>query len=299
MPLFSFDRSVLDQYPAQAHSLLETLVFTQAGVLKAAQVSELTAALSVDEEALPERLLAIAAACAVVPVSNFYVGVVIKGGSGNYYLGANMEFDGGFLGLSIHGEQSAINNAWLHGEKSIESLTVNAAPCGHCRQFLHELNTSDKLQVNITPPEGKKHSGSLQHFLPEAFGPADLGVDGGLLTGKPIDLHIETDDELVRMAADAACHSYAPYSGGYAGVALETADGLRVVGRYAENAAYNPSLQPLASALSQLRFQCLGKKVELKRMVMVEKHSHVHHASHVSALREQFPHVEMELIQVA
>ncbi len=294
---FSYDRSVLDKFPAAAHHILEIMLFVQGGVLKSEQADELAAILAVDRTVLPEQLLPLAAAFAVVPISNFYVGVVVEGESGNCYLGANMEFDGGFLGLSIHGEQAAINNAWLHGERGIKALTVNAAPCGHCRQFLHELNCSDRLLVSVVPPAGKKHSALLQSYLPDAFGPADLNVDGGILSGHGIDLAIETNDELVAMAVAAAQTSYAPYSGGYAGVALETTDGLRVAGRYAENAAYNPSLQPLASALSQLRFLSHGKKVELARLVLVEKRTGVHHASHVAALQHLFPNLQLELIQ--
>ena len=51
----------------------------------------------------------------------------------------------------------------------------------------------------------------------------------------------------------AATQSYAPYSHSYAGVALQIQDGTLFCGRYAENAAFNPSLPPLQSALIMLR----------------------------------------------
>lgn len=53
-------------------------------------------------------------------------------------------------------------------------------------------------------------------------------------------------------AMAAARASHAPYSQGLAGVALEFEDGFRVSGRLVESVAYNPSLPPLASALSML-----------------------------------------------
>ncbi len=297
---FYYDRRLLDSAPETARPMLETMLFVQGGVLKAEQASELAKLWNIELAALPERLLPFAAACALVPVSGFYVGVVVEGGSGNFYLGANMEFAGGFLGLSIHGEQAAVNNAWLNGETAIKALTVNAAPCGHCRQFLHELNCSDTLQVTVVSARSEKHSMVLEDYLPEAFGPADLGIEDGLLSGHAADIDIDTTDELSKMALDAARHSFAPYSGGYAGVALETTTGVRVVGRYAENAAYNPSLQPLASALSQLRFQSLGQgKVQLQRIVMVEKSTEVHHSSHFAALQALFPTIELELLKCA
>jgi len=53
-----------------------------------------------------------------------------------------------------------------------------------------------------------------------------------------------------RDALAAASASYAPYSGVRAGVALQLRSGAVVAGRYAESAAHNPSLAPLAMALS-------------------------------------------------
>ena len=50
------------------------------------------------------------------PHSNFYVGAIAVGDSGNFYFGANMEFVGVPLSASIHAEQSAVMNAWIHGE---------------------------------------------------------------------------------------------------------------------------------------------------------------------------------------
>ena len=217
MPLFSFDHDVLDHFSSDARPLLETMLFSQAAMLTADQAEQLAACLSVSIDKVPEKLLPVAAACAYVPISNFNVGVVLRGGSGALYLGANMEFDGGFLGLSLHGEQSAVNNAWLHGEKTVTSLVVNAAPCGHCRQFLHELDCSDRLQVNVIPSSGDKNSAPLQSYLPEAFGPSDLGVVGGILASKAVDLKCDVKDDLTQMALEGACSSYAPYSGGYVG----------------------------------------------------------------------------------
>ena len=288
MPTFSYQTQILDTLPPAVRPLIENMLFKQAGVLYAAQVEDLLTVWGIGRDTLVERLLPFAAACAVAPISSFYVGVIIEGESGNFYMGANMEFVGGFLGLSIHGEQAAINNAWLHGEKAIRGLTVNAAPCGHCRQFLHELNSSDTMQVTVISPAGK-HSAALSHYLPEAFGPTDLGIKTSILSSArstiTLDKRADLNDPLVALAAQAAAQSYAPYSNGHAGLALETRDGIRVVGCYAESAAYNPSLQPLASALSQLRFQCLGKDVDIQRIVIVEKSTHVDHMSHIAAMR--------------
>lgn len=50
-------------------------------------------------------------------------------------------------------------------------------------------------------------------------------------------------------AAIAAQRSYAPFSGAYAGVAILLADGRIIEGIYIENAAFNPALPPLQTAL--------------------------------------------------
>ena len=92
------------------------------------------------------------------------------------------EFQNAALSFTVHAEQSATNNAWLNGESGIQALAISAAPCGYCRQFLYELITAS--QLNILLP----HSNTvllpysltpLTTFLPDAFGPGDLGITGG------------------------------------------------------------------------------------------------------------------------
>ena len=50
----------------------------------------------------------------------------------------------------------------------------------------------------------------------------------------------------------AASKSYAPYSGNFAGCVIETTEGKMYAGRYAENAAFNPSVSPLQAAFIQM-----------------------------------------------
>ena len=283
---FPFNNQVLESFPEEARPLLNKLVFEQAGMLTADQAAELATILSISIDKLSELLLPIAAATALVPVSHYHVGVVILGGSGALYLGSNMEFDKSFLGMSLHGEQAAVNNAWLHGETEIKGLVVNAAPCGHCRQFLHEIGTSEELDIHIVSSEVGDNRSPLTGFLPAAFGPNDLGVEGGLLSHAKQSFSCEEKSELAQLALGAMNSSYAPYSNGYAGLALETTDGTKVCGRYGENAAYNPSMQPLTSAISHLRFASLGKDVELKNIALVETDSPVSHATHLAALQK-------------
>jgi cytidine deaminase len=193
------------------------------------------------------RLLPVAQRHAMPGISRFPVGCVAEGSSGSLYLGANLEYPGTALGFTVHAEQAATINAWQSGEEGLESIAVSAAPCGYCRQFLYELTTADRLVVHVAGEESRL----LTELLPAAFGPADLDVEATLMSPHDHRLVLDppSDDPLTLEALEAANASYAPYSQGYAGVALETESGAVYMGRYAENAAFNPSVAPLEAAL--------------------------------------------------
>lgn len=217
------------------------------GILASADATRLAREEGVDVPALMTLLLPVAAKLAKPPVSNFHVGAVSRGLSGDLYFGTNVEFAGEALSFTVHAEQSSVANAWMNGEQGIDLIAVTAAPCGYCRQFLNELVTADRLTIAI--PDATR---TLRDLLPSAFGPRDLGIDGGLMQAEEHELAIDDGDDLARAALAAARRSYAPYSKSYAGVALRTSDGVIVSGAYAENAAFNPSMSPLEVALSQL-----------------------------------------------
>ena len=220
---------------------------TFTGILSAAEAVARAREQGVDVPRLMTMLLPEAAAYAKPPVSNFRVGCVSRGLSGALYFGTNLEFAGEALSFTVHAEQSSVTNAWMSGEEGIDLIAVNAAPCGYCRQFLNELTTANRLIVAMP-----KETRALSELLPSAFGPRDLGIDGGLMQHADHQLVIDADDEVAREALKAANISYAPYSKSYAGVALRSKSGRIVSGAYAENAAFNPSMSPLQVALSRL-----------------------------------------------
>jgi cytidine deaminase len=238
------------------------------GMIRSEGAAECLAELGWEIERLMMALLPLAAAHAQSPVSNFSVGAVALGmppaagdrGPGSLYFGANMEFSGAALPFTIHAEQSATNNAWLHGETGVRILAVNAAPCGICRQFLNELTTAaTSLRVihgkSAEPTDNACGAQDIATLLPQAFGPGDLGIHAGLMRTEDHRLALETKtDSLAQAALAAANASYAPYTKAYAGVALR-ADGATYAGRYAENAAFNPSLLPVQSALAFMRMK--------------------------------------------
>jgi cytidine deaminase len=244
----------------------------EGSVVPAEQATSLASDHGVSVAELMGLLVSLAAErYATPPISGFRVGAVARGSSGALYLGANLELPGTALAFTVHAEQSATANAWLSGEEGLAALTVSAAPCGHCRQFLAELTTAASLEILVAGHEPRL----LRELLPESFGPEDLGVHTRLMSPQANELALDSSDPLVLGALAAAEASHAPYSRGFAGVALETASGAVHAGRYAENAAFNPSLSPLACALA-LR-ALASDDDEITRAVLVQAPSQVNH----------------------
>lgn len=227
------------------------------------QVAALQQATGLDNDDLALALLPLAQQKALPTVSGFRVGALAVASSGHWYLGANLEVDGLPLNHSLHAEQSAIGHAALWGEIAIDKVVVTASPCGHCRQFMNELNQSN---LTIVLPDSRR---SLAELLPHAFGPADLGCHSGMLTAPAGTLAFDTEDPLILAALTEANASYAPYSQNRAGVALLLDDGRICRGRYLENAAFNPSLSPMQLALSQVLLQG-ATPARIRQAVLVE-----------------------------
>lgn len=241
----------LSQMPAMLSEFLTPIVTAERfdATLSAEQFHQLLTLSGLNDTDLRVALLPLAAAYAYVPISNFHVGAIARGVSGRLYFGANMEFSGAQLGQTIHAEQAAISHAWMKGEQGIASMTVNYSPCGHCRQFMNELSTATTLMIQLPQREEK----SLQDYLPESFGPRDLGIESALMTSIDHGYNSDDQDSLVQTAIQALNRSHAPYTNNLSGVALRTQSGQEYFGSYAENAAFNPSLPPLQVALIQLR----------------------------------------------
>lgn len=205
-------------------------------------------------EELALALLPEAAARAHAPVSGYAVGAVahfaLADGGEALALGANFEGAGASLHGAVHAEQAAVQCARRHGARRLIALTLSAAPCGHCRQFLQELAGAGELRLRW----GEREGGTLAALLPHSFGPSDLGREARLLepASLPLRLLDDSSDSLVRDAFEAARSAYAPYSRCPAGAALRSRDGAVFTGSALESAAFNPSLGAMAAALSSL-----------------------------------------------
>lgn len=131
--------------------------------------------------ALKRRLEAAArgaARRAYAPYSKFPVGAAILTGSGRIYTGCNVE--NASYGLCNCAERTAIFSAVAAGERPLRIRCVAVytptptatAPCGACRQVIHEFGPS---AVVLATCRGRARlETSIDALLPGAFGPQDL-----------------------------------------------------------------------------------------------------------------------------
>jgi len=240
--------SISEKSRALFRRLLEDSSYS--GQIPAFSVAELAKNENTSVDQLMLALLPFAQSYSHAPISNFYVGVVVRGASGSLYTGANIEISGQCLGFAVHAEQSALSNAYMHGEESVPALAVGGAPCGHCRQFIEEFSPDGQILI-LTPNNPPR---KLSMILPEPFSPAALGMKHGTLPIAEAKLALTQDssDPLTLAALDAAKKSYAPYSKSPSGIALRSSSGRIYRGSYIENVAFNPSLSPLQVALAAL-----------------------------------------------
>ena len=219
---------------------------------------------------LADALVSVAALFAYTPVSDFHVGVVVSTTGGDLFFGANGEYRGGAACFSLHGEQCAIANGLCSALETYQpvqvvfaTLSVNALPCGHCRQLLTEQQQVQGAPIEVRLVDAATLAATvnpLDALLPDPFGPADLGIKAFTLEGTLVPPPEAADNSVASAACEAlnaaARVSRAPYSGAFAGLAVELGicGGPIFVGPYIENAAYNPTTSPLIIALMRARF---------------------------------------------
>ena len=302
-------QSVLSTFPLSVQPFLQYLP-QQGGELSSEACDEIMRLLDVSVEELMIRLLPLARVFSMASVSDFHVGAVALAkpspadGHMNLYVGANMEFEDLALNMSIHAEQAVVMNAWFHGACLITSVATSEPPCGYCRQFLQELCGSADLEVLKPVGEGHGyHVERLSELFPAAFSPMDLGNNRGFMaapeTTRKLGLVHPSDDPVVQAALAAALASYAPYTGNFAGCALQTPEGEIVNGSYVESVAYNPSISPLHSALLRLNLMTFAEQHAIDRIVLVEKPTRIRQKDLVEMLAgSRVQDVELEYYTV-
>ena len=130
-----------------------------------------------------------AARHAHAPYSNFAVGAAVLLSDGNLITGAN--FENASYGLSLCAETVALATANAQGRlRDVTAIgviggrigqadTAPVRPCGRCRQILNEAAQigGRDLPVYCAGSSGDDIAHHrLSELLPDAFGPADLGI---------------------------------------------------------------------------------------------------------------------------
>lgn len=109
---------------------------------------------------------------AYAPYSGFRVGAAVLTSRGKVYTGSNIE--NASYGLTLCAERVAVSKAVSEGDSRIIAIAVvsdgrqPAAPCGACRQVLHEFGAG--MPVILANLKGGVVMEDLSHLLPQAFG---------------------------------------------------------------------------------------------------------------------------------
>lgn len=262
-----------------------------AGFLSQQQVEKLCQQFNLEPLQLAMYLLPVAESYSHAEISHFNVGAIAIGEQGDFYFGANQEFAGTAIQQTIHAEQSAISHAWLRNEKRISDIVVNYTPCGHCRQFMNELHQAEQLSIHL--PHSQHNP--LHRYLPDAFGPKDLDIHIHLLNQEEHHLVAENADKLVQQAVQAANQAHCPYSNSPHGVAILFKNRSVITGRYAENAAFNPSLPALQTALNYAYLNHFDI-ADIERVVLAEKPNGLSYKGMSEQLLETVSDVKLEYI---
>ena len=116
------------------------------------------------------------------PYSNFHVGACIKGSSGAYYLGCNIE--NAAYPVTICAERTAMVKAVSEGERVFRAIAIAGGreeepegysyPCGSCRQFMREFCDSETFVIIVARSREDYKIFTLEELLPNSFGPESL-----------------------------------------------------------------------------------------------------------------------------
>ncbi|MCX7300591.1 MAG: cytidine deaminase [Rhodobacterales bacterium] len=181
------------------------------------------------------------------PISDFFVGTVGRDTTGDLILGCNLEFPGTTLAFTVHGEGFVITRAFQLG-RTITTLALGEAhPCAHCRQYISEFAAVrdmvliDRIGQRLT----------MAQLYPWPFDPGYLGKAGavpGALSFPGLTPAALIPESLLSAGQGA----WTPYSCCPGAVLLTLTDGTEITGAAIESVSFNPTIQPIQSALIAL-----------------------------------------------
>ena len=108
---------------------------------------------------------------ASAPFSNFKVGAVLLGKTGEIFTGCNIE--NASYGLTMCAERVAIFKAISEGARNFQKIVVVAdtenltPPCGACRQIIWEF--CGDIEVVLANLQGKTETFQMKELFPRAF----------------------------------------------------------------------------------------------------------------------------------
>lgn len=115
------------------------------------------------------------------PYSRFPVGAALLSADGRVFTGVNVE--NASYGLTTCAERTAVVKALSEGARGFRAVAVigpeddvACAPCGSCRQILHEADAG--MIVVMPAGAGETSSVPLRELLPGAFGGERLSARG-------------------------------------------------------------------------------------------------------------------------
>ena len=115
---------------------------------------------------------------AYVPYSGFRVGACLKGASGAYYFGCNIE-NAAYPATNC-AERTAFFKAVSEGERDFTAIAISGDaddylyPCGVCRQVMSEFCKADTFQIILVKEDGTYKIFTLEELLPGAFTETEL-----------------------------------------------------------------------------------------------------------------------------
>lgn len=118
---------------------------------------------------------------AYAPYSKFKVGACLKGASGAYFMGCNIE-NAAFT-PTVCAERVAMFKAVYEGEREFDAIAIMsdsdhfALPCGVCRQVLAEFCDQD-MPIICAKRSGEYKVLPMEALLPEPFTAEDIHHDG-------------------------------------------------------------------------------------------------------------------------
>lgn len=198
-------------------------------------------------EDLMLHLLPVARAMARPPISSYHVGAVGLTAAGDLILGCNLEWPGGHLGLTVHGEGFVMTRA-MHLDATVTALALSEAhPCAHCRQYIAEFAASrGMVLIDLLG-----HRLTLADLYPWPFDPGYLGQTGAVPRAVTWPgLRFASNGPAALLATGQ--RAWAPYSACPGALLLDLADGAQFTGGSVESVAFNPTIQPVQAALIEV-----------------------------------------------